>query len=247
MRPRGLPSHDRWLGRSGAMTQTAFLVTGTHGSGSELVARCMAALGVRFASAAGECASPQDALTDERLVRLDESILRDGCLAADPGVPDWGWTESEAFDVGAFGRHREEGLSLLGERRSATGCWGMHDPLAAPLLEFWEQLLGPAARFVLVYRAPWFCIAALARLRPEPFRARGGLCGPVVVSLQPASARLSLPPSRPLPAGQRRRGACGPSRVRRTLDRSAAVRFRSCRPRHRSARQGAGVCARRAG
>jgi GT2 family glycosyltransferase len=132
----------------------------------------MAALGVYFASATDECARRRDAVTDERLVRLDESILRDGCPAADYGVPDWGWTETEAFDVSALERHREEGLSLLGERRTATGSWGLHDPLAAPLLEFWEQLLAPTARFVLVYRAPWSCIAALIRLRPEPFRAR---------------------------------------------------------------------------
>ena len=172
VRSRGLPYRGRWSGRAGAMTQTAFLVTGTHGSGSELAARCMAALGVCFTSATDGSAPCQDVLTDERLVRLDESILRDGCPVADPGVPDWGWTETEAFDVGALARHRKEGLSLLGERPNATGCWGLHDPLAAPLLEFWEQLLGTAARFVLVYRAPWSCIPALVKLRPEPFRAR---------------------------------------------------------------------------
>src|SRR5690242_2881922 len=110
------------------MTETAFLVTGTHESGSELAARYMAALGVCFGSSAGQSALCRDALTDERFVRLDESILRDGCPPADPGVPDWGWTETEAFDVGALGRHREEGLSLLGERRDVAGCWGLHDP-----------------------------------------------------------------------------------------------------------------------
>jgi hypothetical protein len=150
------------------MTQTAFFVTGTHGSGSELAARWMAKLGVCFDSVAGDCAP-----TDERLVRLDESILRDGCSADDRGVPDWGWTETEAFDVGAFERHREEAISLLARRRDAAAPWGLHDPLAVPLLLFWEQLLGATALYVLVYRAPWSCIAALVRLRQAPFQARG--------------------------------------------------------------------------
>jgi len=148
------------------MTRPTFFVTGTHGSGSELATQLLATLGIPFGPSAED-----SALTGERLLRLDKSILRDGCTGADRGVPDWGWTEAETFDDTVFERHRQEALSLLAERRDDTGSWGLHDPLAVPLLAFWEQLLGSAARFVLVYRAPWSCITALIRLRPE-FRAR---------------------------------------------------------------------------
>ncbi|HEV7766870.1 MAG TPA: glycosyltransferase [Thermoanaerobaculia bacterium] len=128
------------------------IVTGMHRSGTSLVASLLAAWNVgmsdRLPAADG---NPPAGHFEE----LNRRIFA-ACTPPGNGHRDWGWTESERFDgePGAT-EHRSEAAALVAARDRAGHPWGWKDPRISMLLDFWDEVLGREARFLLLYRHPW--------------------------------------------------------------------------------------------
>jgi GT2 family glycosyltransferase/glycosyltransferase involved in cell wall biosynthesis len=132
------------------------IVTGMHRSGSSFVASLLEAWNVRM----GGQVQPADRrnaagdVEDVDFLELDRRILLD-CTPAEDGHRDWGWTESGTFDAGPLTAHRDAAAALVAARDRTGHSWGWEDPRTSLLLDFWGDVLGPDARFLLVYRHPW--------------------------------------------------------------------------------------------
>src|SRR5262249_11260248 len=110
-----------------------------------------------------DVANPHGYFEDVDFMRLQWRILEDCTRADDGGHRDWGWTESEALDEARLARHVPEARALVGARGSAGPPWGWKDPRTTVLLDFWQSLLPPEARFLLLYRWPWEVAASMLR------------------------------------------------------------------------------------
>jgi 2-polyprenyl-3-methyl-5-hydroxy-6-metoxy-1,4-benzoquinol methylase len=132
------------------------IVAGMHGSATALVGRLIAELGF-------DLGQPDDGIAE-----LHRRVLAQACPPGEPGVRDWGWTESELLDPAVVEAGRESLETYAASRRAAAaGAWGFAEPRAVLLLDLWAQVV-PDALFVLPFRAPWDDVAeALAEATPE--------------------------------------------------------------------------------
>jgi GT2 family glycosyltransferase len=117
------------------------IVTGMHRSGTSFVASLLAAWNVRM----GE---------DVDFQELNRRMLM-ACTPPEAGHREWGWTESETFDTGPLEAHRDAAAALVAARDRDGHSWGWKDPRTSMLLDFWDDVLGADARFLLLYRHPW--------------------------------------------------------------------------------------------
>src|ERR1700674_2153521 len=132
------------------------IVTGMHRSGTSFVASLLAAWNVRMGDQLlpADRGNPADYFEDVDFRELNRRILV-ACTPPEDGHRDWGWTESESFDARPLPAHRNEAAALVVARERAGDPWGWKDPRTSMLLDFWDEVLGREARFLLLYRHPW--------------------------------------------------------------------------------------------
>ncbi|MCU1228602.1 MAG: hypothetical protein JWO97_1486 [Acidobacteria bacterium] len=132
------------------------IVAGMHRSGTSFVASLLAAWNVRMGDrlVAADRGNPAGYFEDVDFLELNRRLLV-AAVPPEDGYRDWGWTESETFDAGALRAHRDAAAALIAARDRAGHSWGWKDPRTSLLLDFWDDLLGADARFLLVYRHPW--------------------------------------------------------------------------------------------
>ncbi len=137
------------------------IVTGMHRSGLSWVA-----------SEINRNCAAQSKMTgcfeDEDFLALQRRMIMSCCNSKDVGQHDWGWTEHEQFERGAWAQFFPEARQLLSQREWTSTCWGWKDPRTTLLLDFWEALI-PTARYVLVYRFPWDVADSIQRLGVDIF------------------------------------------------------------------------------
>jgi glycosyltransferase involved in cell wall biosynthesis len=132
------------------------IVTGMHRSGTSLVASLLAAWNVRMGHQLppADRGNPAGYFEDVDFLELNRRILV-ACTPPEDGHRDWGWTESENFDDAQLPAYRNAAAALVAAREHAGGPWGWKDPRTSMLLDFWDEVLGREARFLLLYRHPW--------------------------------------------------------------------------------------------
>jgi glycosyltransferase involved in cell wall biosynthesis len=132
------------------------IVAGMHRSGTSFVASLLAAWNVRMGDRLlpADRGNPAGYFEDVDFLELNRRILV-ACTTAEDGHRDWGWTESETFDSGPLPDHRDAATALVAARGRAGGPWGFKDPRTSMLLDFWDDVLGGEARYLLLYRHPW--------------------------------------------------------------------------------------------
>lgn len=133
------------------------IITGMHRSGTSLVASWLARLGIHVGDRlwAANRQNPRGFFEDADFVELQWRMLEDATAAGEGGHRDWGWTESERLDRSRFAAHAEAARVLIAARTGRPGLWGWKDPRTTLLLDFWDELLGGNARYVMLYRFPW--------------------------------------------------------------------------------------------
>lgn len=147
------------------------IITGMHRSGTSLVASFLQALGVNL----GSQLLPPDGFNvkgyfeDQEFLRLQRTILHDVCSGNEPGWHDWGWTINEGWDNSKLAPWVPAAQELLAARQNKGIPWGWKDPRTSLLLDFWRELLGNEARFLLVYRFPWDVADSILRLNSDAF------------------------------------------------------------------------------
>jgi glycosyltransferase involved in cell wall biosynthesis/GT2 family glycosyltransferase len=140
------------------------IVTGMHRSGTSFVASLLAAWNVRMGEQLPPTGrgNPAGYFEDADFLELNRRILV-ACTPQEDGHRDWGWTESETFDAGQLPAHQDAAAALVAARDSAGGPWGWKDPRTSMLLDFWDDVLGRDARFLLLYRHPWEVAESMLR------------------------------------------------------------------------------------
>jgi glycosyltransferase involved in cell wall biosynthesis/GT2 family glycosyltransferase len=131
------------------------IVTGMHRSGTSLVASLLSAWNVRIGD-------------DVDFLELNRRILLAG-TPAEEGHRDWGFTESGTFDAAQLAAHRGEAAALVASRDRAGHAWGWKDPRTSMLLDFWDDVLGSDASFLLLYRHPWEVADSMLRTGADVF------------------------------------------------------------------------------
>ncbi len=133
------------------------IVTGMHRSGTSLVASLLAAWNVRMGDRLlpADRGNPAGYFEDVEFLELNRRILIACTPAEDGGHRDWGWTEHASFDASQLPAFRDEAATLVASRERKGGPWGWKDPRSSMLLDFWDDVLGRRAHFLLLYRHPW--------------------------------------------------------------------------------------------
>jgi GT2 family glycosyltransferase len=141
-----------------------FIVAGMHRSGTSLTASVLAACGVDM----GSDLLPADAqnvpgyFEDRAFLAFQRKLLTRACTSQD-GWPDWGFCRSGRLDGTVVAAAEDEARRLAASRMASARTWGWKDPRTTMLLDLWADVF-PAARFVLVYRAPWDVLDSIRRI-----------------------------------------------------------------------------------
>ncbi|MEO8216089.1 MAG: glycosyltransferase [Acidobacteriota bacterium] len=132
------------------------IVTGMHRSGTSFVASLLESWNIRMGERLlpADRGNPAGYFEDLDFLDLNRRLLH-ACTPPEDGHRDWGWTESESFDAGQLPAYRQEAAELVAARERAAVPWGWKDPRTSMLLDFWDDVLGEEARFLLLYRHPW--------------------------------------------------------------------------------------------
>lgn len=155
-------------------TPPRLIVTGMHRSGTSFVASLLAAWNVRMGrSLPADSGNPAGYFEDVDFLALNRRILA-ACTPPEEGHRDWGWTLSERFDAEPAPAHRDAAAALVAERDRAGAPWGWKDPRTSMLLDFWDDVLGHDARFLLVYRHPWEVADSMLRTGAEVWLTHPG-------------------------------------------------------------------------
>jgi GT2 family glycosyltransferase/glycosyltransferase involved in cell wall biosynthesis len=151
------------------------IVTGMHRSGTSLVASLLAAWHVRMGDhlLPADAGNPAGYFEDVDFLELNRRLLV-ACTPPEEGHRDWGWTESERFDAAPLRFHRNAAVALVAARDRAGGPWGWKDPRTSMLLDFWDEVLGGKARFLLLYRHPWEVADSMLRSGAEVWLTHPG-------------------------------------------------------------------------
>jgi glycosyltransferase involved in cell wall biosynthesis len=147
--------------------RTAVVVLGMHRSGTSLLMRLVALLGVQLGRP-GDMAgagydNPRGYWEHLGILGVNSRLLErfGGDWDAPPALPP-GWHASPSVDD-----LRNEARVLLASSFPGAGLWGFKDPRLCLTLPFWEPLVGPA-RYLLVVRHPIEVAASLARRERMP-------------------------------------------------------------------------------
>jgi hypothetical protein len=148
----------------------AIVVAGMHRSGTSFVTSILHAAGYAMGDAllAADGANVNGYFEDVEFLDVNRRMLRAAVPADEPGHADWGWTEGETFNTGAFDAFDAEAAALIAARRARQAPWGWKDPRTSLLLDFWQARL-PEARYVIVYRFPWEVADSMQRLGADVF------------------------------------------------------------------------------
>jgi glycosyltransferase involved in cell wall biosynthesis len=146
------------------------VIAGMHRSGTSLVANFLSSLGVHMGDRLlpADARNPHGYFEDADFVALHGRILS-AATVDEPGHRDWGWTESERLDRGRLPGFLDEARALAAGRAGRSGIWGWKDPRTTVLLDFWDEILGGEALYVLVYRFPWEVADSMQRLGADVF------------------------------------------------------------------------------
>jgi glycosyltransferase involved in cell wall biosynthesis len=146
------------------------IVTGMHRSGTSLVASFLEALGVDLGGemVPPDANNPRGYREDVEFLKLSRQMVARATREGDGGHRDWGWTESEHFDLDGC-ELGAAASALMARRRQKDVPWGWKDPRSTLLLDFWDRIAGGDARFVFVYRYPWDVADSMQRLGAEVF------------------------------------------------------------------------------
>jgi GT2 family glycosyltransferase/glycosyltransferase involved in cell wall biosynthesis len=132
------------------------IVTGMHRSGTSFVTSLLSAwnvpMGDRLLPA--DRGNPAAYFEDVDFLELNRRMLV-ACTPEEDGHRDWGWTESETLDAGQLSAYRDAAVALVAARDHTGRPWGCKDPRTSMLLDFWDDVLGSDACFLLLYRHPW--------------------------------------------------------------------------------------------
>ncbi|HEX4494654.1 MAG TPA: glycosyltransferase [Thermoanaerobaculia bacterium] len=147
------------------------VIAGMHRSGTSLVASYLSSLGIHMGDRLlpADFRNPHGYFEDADFVALHGRILSAATMAGEAGHRDWGWTESEWLDRDVLTDYFGEARDLAEGRIRRGGIWGWKDPRTSLLLDFWDEVLGPQARYVLVYRFPWEVADSMQRLGADVF------------------------------------------------------------------------------
>jgi glycosyltransferase involved in cell wall biosynthesis len=151
------------------------IVTGMHRSGTSFVASLLAAWNVRVGDRLlpADRGNPAGYFEDMDFQELNRRMLM-ACTPVEEGHRDWGWTESEAFDATPLAAYRPEAAALVAGRDAGGQPWGWKDPRTSLLLDFWDDLLGGEARYLLLYRHPWDVADSMLRTGAEVWLTHPG-------------------------------------------------------------------------
>ncbi len=147
------------------------VITGMHRSGTSLVASYLSSLGIGLGDRllAADARNPHGYFEDADFRQLQGEILTDATPADDGGHRDWGWTENERLDRGRLARWTGPARALAEARAGRPGLWGWKDPRTSVLLDFWDEILGDQALYVLLYRFPWEVADSMQRVGADVF------------------------------------------------------------------------------
>ena len=148
------------------------IITGMHRSGTSFAAELLQACGLPIGERLfpGDAGNPRGYFEDEDFLTLQRRMLQEACTPGVAGWPDWGWTEGERLDTGAWERHLPEMRALVAQRATLP-AWGWKDPRTTLLLDHWIRVL-PDARLLFVVREPWKVAASVRRLPSPLFQQR---------------------------------------------------------------------------
>lgn len=129
------------------------IVVGMHGSGSSLVSRILAELGVYMGADLDEHAEAAEffALNEELLYRAGASWHRPEPFLARLAEPGFRWAGVTRLVAATYGPLRARYLSRFQRHRQAQ--WGWKDPRNSLTLPFWLRLF-PHARILHILRDP---------------------------------------------------------------------------------------------
>jgi len=151
---------------------THLIVAGMHRSGTSLFASYLASLGIDMGSSIpADDNNPEGYFEDGRFLELNRRALQAATSEKDGGHRDWGWTESERFDLNQLTRFRAEAEELFGDLLRGGATRGWKDPRASLLLELWDAAapVPLGGRYLLLYRYPWDVADSMQRLGEDLF------------------------------------------------------------------------------
>ena len=150
--------------QSSNITNSIFVVTGMHRSGTSFTASLLQSAGLDIGQrliGPGH-GNVKGFFESADFVEFHEMVLRS------QGLNDIGWTLQEKIDVeDQYVKKAKEIISTS----SRSPMWGWKDPRTTLFLEFWLNLL-PDANFLLIYRSPWEVVDSLYRRGDEIFVAQ---------------------------------------------------------------------------
>lgn len=146
------------------------IVTGMHRSGTSLTASFLQAAGISLGDnlLGSDRFNIKGYFEDVDFLEFQRAILQECCRHGKKGWPDWGWTETEAFDRNNLSNYIPQALELIKSRNDKNLPWGWKDPRTSLLLDFWQELL-PEAKYLLVYRFPWDVSDSVLRINHPNF------------------------------------------------------------------------------
>ncbi|WP_193872900.1 glycosyltransferase [Coleofasciculus sp. LEGE 07081] len=136
-------------------TQSVFVITGMHRSGTSLVASLLQSSGVDIGE---RLMPPAQGNIKGYFENLDWVEFHEEVLSAQ-GINRSGWTVEKHIEVPEQFLERAK---FLVQANSSKRLWGWKDPRTTLFLDFWENLI-PTAFFLLLYRTPWEVIDSLYR------------------------------------------------------------------------------------
>ena len=140
-----------------------------HRSGTSLVASYLSSLGSHGGpAAAGRLPNPHGYFEDADFVALHGRILSD-CTAADEAGTGTGGGRRASGSTAAASPASPERPATSAAARRPSGIWGWKDPRTTLLLDFWDEILGGRALYVLLYRFPWEVADSMQRLGADVF------------------------------------------------------------------------------
>ncbi len=110
-----------------------------------------------------DAGNPDGYFEDVRFLELNRQLLETATPELENGHRDWGWTESERFQLDSSPELVEQAQALLASRSGGSKPWGWKDPRTTLLLDFWNDLAEDAG-FLLLYRYPWDVADSMQRL-----------------------------------------------------------------------------------
>lgn len=150
--------------QSSNITNSIFVVTGMHRSGTSFTASLLQSAGLDIGQrliGPGH-GNVKGFFESADFVEFHEMVLRS------QGLNDIGWTLQEQIDVeDQYVKKAKEIISTS----SRSPIWGWKDPRTTLFLDFWLNLL-PDANFLLIYRSPWEVVDSLYRRGDEIFVAQ---------------------------------------------------------------------------